>query len=54
MQHRAASRRGLDINELQFRQIGDDTVITYDNQTGSITLVDVGASALRVSDFEFV
>ena len=40
--------------ELTFSQVGNDTVITYDDVAGSLTLVGVQVSQLTASDFEFV
>ena len=37
---------------LNFAQVGNDTVITYDNAAGSLTLVGVSATDLLASDFE--
>jgi hypothetical protein len=39
--------------ELNFAQVGNDTVITYDNTAGSLTLVGVELSDLSASNFVF-
>jgi Ca2+-binding RTX toxin-like protein len=48
------SNPALGMRELTIRQVGGNTVITYDDVGGSLTLQGVNASTLTLTDFSFV